>query len=336
MDIDVILDARADAGQLAELGGLAERVGIRGVWVSSLLDSRDPFTNLVVLARSTKKILLGPVAVNPYDIHPVRIASSFLTLNELADGRARLVIGGGGEALEALGIQPKRRVRVVRECVDIIKAAASGEPVHYSGEIFQVNNLRLAWLEAPTPPVYIGASMEQMLRMAAKTADGIMMSDMPVALAARAIATLDKSLVVTEKTRPEFTTNAFAAWHVYPDRKQAVREAKQWLVLRGIFRSWLLREFLAESDVELVMSRRDEFWHAFSERSDCIEGVPDAVLDALIENITLTGTPDQLDQKIEKLHAYEAVGLNAIALRLYHDPAASIRLLGERVVPALR
>ena len=139
------------ASELAELGQLAEQFGIRGVWVSSLLDSRDPFVNLVVLAQSTEKILLGPVAVNPYDIHPVRIASSFLTLNELAGGRARLVIGGGGEALEALGIQPERRVRVVRECVEIIKAAAAGESVQYSGELFQASNLCLSWLEAPTP-----------------------------------------------------------------------------------------------------------------------------------------------------------------------------------------
>ena len=126
MEIDVILDTRASADQLAELGQIAEENGIRGVWVSSLLDSRDPFTNLSVLAQSTTRLNLGPVAVNPYDMHPVRIASALLTLNELADGRARIVIGGGGEALDSLGIKPQRRVRVVAECVEIIKAAASG------------------------------------------------------------------------------------------------------------------------------------------------------------------------------------------------------------------
>ena len=67
MEIDVILDTRASAHQLAELGQIAENNGIRGVWVSSLLDSRDPFTNLSVLAQSTTRLNLGPVAVNPYD-----------------------------------------------------------------------------------------------------------------------------------------------------------------------------------------------------------------------------------------------------------------------------
>ena len=136
LDIDIILDARASAQELAELGRLAEESGIRGVWVSSLPDSRDPFTNLSLLAQATHRILLGPVAVNPWDTHPVRIASAFLTLNELANGRARIVIGGGGEALQALGIRSERRVRVVGECVEIMQAAVSRAPVDYAGEIF--------------------------------------------------------------------------------------------------------------------------------------------------------------------------------------------------------
>jgi len=336
MEIDVILDTRASAAELSELGQLAEKNGIRGVWVSSLLDSRDPFTNLSVLAQSTTRLMLGPVAVNPYDMHPVRIASALLTLNELANGRARIVIGGGGEALDSLGIKPQRRVRVVAECVEIIKAAATGQPVSHSGEIFQVSSLCLKWLKANAPPVYVGASMQQMLGMSARVADGIMMSDMPPALATAAIATLDKSLAEHSRERPEFQTNCFAAWHVYADPQQARREARKWLVLRGIFRPWLLSEFLADEDVELVMRSEPAFWQAFNAQSHIVEGVPDSVLDALVENLTFTASIDDLDRKIEKLHEYLASGLSGISLRLYHDPAASIRLLGERVLPALQ
>ena len=42
MKIDLILDARANEAELAELGCLAEELGFSGVWVSSLLDGRDP------------------------------------------------------------------------------------------------------------------------------------------------------------------------------------------------------------------------------------------------------------------------------------------------------
>ena len=336
MKIDVILDTRANADELAELGQLAERHGVHGIWVSSLLDSRDPFANLSVLARSTREINLGPVAVNPFDTHPVKIASSLLTLNELAGGRARIVIGGGGEALAALDIKPVRRVRAVSECVEIIKAVATGAPVDYTGEIYSVHNLRLAWLEADAPSIFVGASMEQMLRMSARVADGIMMSDMPTPLVMAAIETLDASLGKFGKRRPAFRTNGFAAWHVYADREQAVREARQWLVLRGIFRPWVLEQFLDPAHVDLVMSSAPAFWKAFNSQSHIVEGVPDAVLDTMVENLTFVAALTELDHQIEKLKKFAAAGLQAIALRLYRDPAESIRLLGERVIPALR
>jgi len=333
--IDVILDARESAAHLAELGQLAEEAGIRGVWVSSLLDSRDPFTNLSVLATTTQRLLLGAIAVNPFDTHPVRIAASLLTLNELADGRARIVIGGGGEALAAVGIEPLRRVRAVAECVEIIKAAATGNTVDFQGELYEVSNLRFGWLDSPAPPVYVGASMDQMLRMAARVADGSMMSDMPVPLAAAAIQSLDRALDHHDRQRPAFRTNAFAAWHVYDDPDRAIREARQWLVLRGIFRPWVLEEFLDEDAVELVMRSADVFWAAFRTGSHLVEGVPDRVLDALVRNLAFVGGISAIDNQINKLKSYEAAGLEAIALRLYADPAASIRAIGERVIPAL-
>jgi alkanesulfonate monooxygenase SsuD/methylene tetrahydromethanopterin reductase-like flavin-dependent oxidoreductase (luciferase family) len=208
--------------------------------------------------------------------------------------------------------------------------------VNYRGEIFTVSNLRFGWLEAEAPPVFVGASMAQMLAMSARVASGIMMSDMPVLLAAQAISTLDESLEKYGRRRPQFQTNAFAAWHVYPDREQAMRESRQWLVLRGIFRPWVLREFLDEKEVELVMASSAAFWNAFRSQSPIVDGVPDSVLDRMVENLAFVGGQSDIEKKTEKLRAFEKAGLNSIALRLYRDPAESIKLLGQRVLPALR
>jgi len=335
LKIDVILDARASAAELAELGRLAEAAGIRGVWVSSLLDSRDPFTNLGSLAAATQRVSLGPIAVNPFDMHPVRIAAALLTLNEMAKGRARIVIGGGGEALAALGITPARRVRAVAECVEIIRSAAAGEAVDYTGGLYEVHNLQFGWAQSPPPPVYVGASQVQMLRMAARVADGSMMSDMPVPLAAAALDTLDSALAQHGRERAGYGTNAFAAWHVYADRAQAVAEARRWLVLRGIFRPWVLETFLDAADVALVMRSADAFWNAFRNASPIVDGVPDEILDALLAQFAFVGDYDDVERQIDKLRQFSAAGLDAIALRLYTDPAESIRMIGERIVPAL-
>lgn len=336
MQIDVILDTRAKPQALAGLGRLAEANGIGGVWVSSLNDSRDPFTNMALLAQATSRIALGPIAVNPFDTHPLKIAASFLTLNELAGGRARIVIGGGGEALQALGIVPARRVRAVRECLEIVQAAKTGAPVNYEGELYQVRDCRFGWIEAPAPPVYAAAGQEQMLRMAAGAADGIMLSDMPPGPARGAIGLLDAALATRGKSRPAFWTSVFTAWHVYDDLAEARAEARRWLLLRGIFRPWLLAEFLAPEEVEIVMASRAAFARAFAAGSAEVDGVPDRVLDALVDNVTLCGTPGDVEKLAGKLRALAGAGLGGVALRLYARPEVSIRLIGERILPALR
>lgn len=335
MELDVILDTRASARELRDLGVLAERHGLHGVWVSSLLDSRDPWANLMPLAAATARIRLGPIAVNPFDTHPARIAAGLLTLNEAASGRARVVIGGGGEALQALGITPARRVRAVREALAIIRAAASGGPVDFSGELYQVRNLQFRWLGAPPPRLYAGASQAQMLRMAAVAADGVMLSDLPAGPAAGALGTLHAALAAAGRDTAAFPTTVFTAWHVYPDREAGRREARRWLLLRGIFRPWLLADFLAPADVDLVMASQPAFARAFAAGSDVVEGVPGRVLDALVDNVTLCGSTADLPAVIGHLRKLKAAGLGGVALRLYADPAASIRLLGREVLPAL-
>jgi 5,10-methylenetetrahydromethanopterin reductase len=335
MQLDVILDARASARELGELGVLAERSGLHGVWVSSLLDSRDPWANLALLAGRTRRIRLGPIAVNPFDTHPARIAAGLLTLNELAGGRAQVVIGGGGEALQALDIVPARRVRAVGETLAIIRAAASGQPVNFTGELYRVRNLQFRWLCAPPPLLHAGASQAQMLRMAATAADGVMMSDLPAGPAAAALGTLRTALAAAGRDAASFPTTVFTAWHVYADGNAARREARRWLLLRGIFRPWLLAGFLAPADVDLVMASQGAFARAYAAGSDVVDGVPERILDALVDNVTVCGSTAGLPAIIDHLLALKAAGLGGVALRLYADPAASIRLIGREVLPAL-
>jgi len=335
MKVDVILDARASASELAELGLLAEQQGFDGVWVSSLLDGRDPFTNFTTLAQQSSRIKLGPIAVNPWDIHPVRIAASLYTLNEFAGGRARIVIGGGGEALQAINLEPKRRVRAVQECVEILKLAGSGKRNDYIGQLYQVKGHQLTWLTANSPAVYVGANMPQMLRMAAAVADGVMMSDMPPALAEAALKQLAGNLADKGRSLADFWSGSFTAWHVYADKEQARREACQWMLLRGLFRPWVLSRFLNPDDVSLVMNNTQSFVDAFVNQTHVIKNVPDAVLDKLVKNLTLTGSLDDIDSLVEHLREYKAIGLQSVSLRIYTDAAASLKLIGEQIIPAL-
>jgi alkanesulfonate monooxygenase SsuD/methylene tetrahydromethanopterin reductase-like flavin-dependent oxidoreductase (luciferase family) len=335
MHIDIILDSRLDAKKIAKLGSLAESYGIQTVWNSSLLDGHDPFTNLSLLADTSSNIRLGPIAVNPFDMHPVRIASSLLSLNELCDGRANIVIGGGGEALEALSIKPERRVRAVRECVEILKGVTQQKPLNYQGELYQVKRFNPFWATSTPPAIYVGANMPQMLAMAAKVADGIFMSDLPPALVQQSIKIANSALAATDQANKPLRFNNFYAWHVYDDREVAVSEARQWLALRAIFRRWVNESFLSSVDCDIVEANFNAFLDAARNKTPIIKGVPEPLIDQLVQNMTLTGHVNELDRIIDRLIEFKRAGLTDIALRLYQQPEASIKLIGERVIPAL-
>ena len=337
MDIDLILDARVSADELAEQGQLAEQLGFSGIWVSSLLDGRDAFSNLSVLARATQQISIGVIAVNPWDMHPVKISSALHTLNELCNGRARIVIGGGGEALASLGLKPERRVRAVRETIEIIKQTSAGQRFDYSGELYQAMGYGLGWLTAAAPQVYAGANQQQMLRMTGRVADGAMLSDLPPRQAADAMQFARNAAVENGRVVSDLWFSSFTAWHVYPDLEKAQEEARRWLLLRGLFRPWVLAEFLEEPEIDCVMSNEAAFLDAFVSGSGDVRGVPESVLIKLVQHLTLTATPDALDDVMAELHAYnKSAGLSAISLRLYEQPQVSMELLATSIMPGLK
>ncbi|MDB4308285.1 LLM class flavin-dependent oxidoreductase [Gammaproteobacteria bacterium] len=335
MNIDLILDARASAAELAELGVLAEHLGFSGIWVSSLLDGRDPFANMSLLAQATSHIAMGPIAVNPWDMHPVRISGALHTLNELSEGRARIVIGGGGEALASLGLQPERRVRAVRECVEIIRTASLGKRFDYEGQLYTAQRYGLGWLSAQRPQVYVAANMAQMLRMSGQVADGVMLSDLPPKLASTAIAAARSAAADAGRNAAELHFNSFTAWHVYDDEQQARNEAKRWLLLRGLFRPWVLETFLEPAEIKLIMRSQPAFVKAFVEGNHVIAGVSAALTDKLVDELTLTASSSNVEALIAELQASARAGLSSVSLRLYEQPAASMRLLSDRVLPAL-
>jgi alkanesulfonate monooxygenase SsuD/methylene tetrahydromethanopterin reductase-like flavin-dependent oxidoreductase (luciferase family) len=333
MNIDLILDTRASADDLAEQATLAEDLGFTGIWVSSLMDGRDPFTNLSVAARATSRIALGPIAVNPYDMHPVRISSALYTLNELAGGRARIVLGGGGEAMEALGIQAHRRVRALREAIELVQQTASGERFDYNGEIFTAKGYGLRWLTAPAPKVFVGANMDQMLRMSGRNAEGVMLSDMPPVLARPAIDQ-SKASAREHGRDPEFMWfGNFMAWHVYPDLQKAQAEARRWLMVRGLFRPWVLETFLEPDEVAEVMDHQQAFIDAFIHQDDNIAGVDPAVTEKLVEHLTLTAASDNLDHVISHLDEYRDTGLTTLCIRVYEEPKVAMQEIASKIMP---
>ena len=84
MDIDIILEPDLSPTQVAELGVAAERLGIRALWSSNYHFQYDAFLSLAPVAAATSKLIIGPLAVSPWEMHPLKMANTLLTLNEMS------------------------------------------------------------------------------------------------------------------------------------------------------------------------------------------------------------------------------------------------------------
>ena len=336
MQVDIILAGDFGPPEVARLGSLAEGYGIRALWVSDYPAAPDPIIALSRLALESKRILVGALAINPYELHPLKMAGSLLTLNELSHGRACALIGAGGGTSGTTAGRRERKVRAVGECITIVRQAARAHAVDHQGEIYTVRRYRPAWAVSPPPLIYAAANKPQMLRMAARVADGVMVGDMTPAKLREALGILDAALAACGRSRADFRVSNFWAWHVKQDGQRARREACRELALRGMLNEWYLRPFLSETQLELVRAHRGAFFKAFSSGSGVIEGVPPEIVDTLVENLTCTGSLDDLDRHVERLREFARLGLSEIALRLHDDPEEGIRMIGEVVVPALQ
>ncbi|MCL4790776.1 MAG: LLM class flavin-dependent oxidoreductase [Gammaproteobacteria bacterium] len=337
MQIDIVLDSQLPSAQLRELGLLAERHGIHAVWCASYLDGRDPFGNLTELARASSTIRLGPIALSPYELHPFRIAMALLTLNELCPGRAQAIIGGGGEVVMALEIPRTRRVRAVREAIDIVKGATTRRPFSYHGQMYSINDYDPQWITAAAPPaVFAAANRPQMLRMSARAADGIMMSDLSPALARAAVGAVHGHLREFGRDPAAFGFNNFMAWYVYDDLQEARHEARRWIGFRAIFREYMMREFMSADDFAVILEHIPQIYAMAARNAHSVEGLPDRLLDMCVDHLTLTGTTGDMDHVIAHLLELKAAGCTQVSLELKKHQAHGIRLIGERVIPALR
>jgi 5,10-methylenetetrahydromethanopterin reductase len=336
MRVQIFLDAGIPAPEVVQLGALAADYGVDTLWASSFPARRDPLLCLAGLAAQPGALRLGAVPLSPYEVHPLKLADGLLTLNEMSGGRVSATIGGlGHSVMRVTGLTPVRRVRAVRECVEILRAAASGAAVDYVGELYTLQNYQADWVTQPPPRLYVGANGPQMLRMAGAVADGVMLSDVPRARMPEVMGQLQAGRARGALVGQPLEVTNFFAWHIQEDAAAAQAEARMELVWRGLLQAWHTEPFLGAATAARVEQQRDAFLQAFLTRSPEIAGVPAATVQALVDHLTFTGGPAAIEGVAEELTRFAAAGLDAVTLKIHGDAAAAIRLIGERLIPAL-
>ena len=161
--------------RVADLGAAAEDAGFDAVFASCHYNNRDPFVALDRVAAATESVRVGPGVANPYDTHPVKLASQVATLDEVSGGRAVLGVGAGDRStLSNLGVERDRPLRRVLESMKVAQELWAGERVDHDGT-FVARDAGLNY-DAGEIPVYVGAQGPHMLRMAGKHADGVLVN----------------------------------------------------------------------------------------------------------------------------------------------------------------
>jgi hypothetical protein len=360
MDIDIILEPDVSPQQLAELAVEAEKLGIRAVWSSNYHMHYDAFLALAPAAMATSKILLGPLAISPWEMHPLKMANAVLTLNEMSNGRAMIGVSGGGGVLGAIGwkasndgsgwphvdpdtrkAEPDRRLRATRECIEVLQQARSGKfSMRYDGGVFEIRRpWGMAWAKQAGPMIYNCASGPKMIQLGARIAEGIQFSDFTPDMLPAAMENVRAGLTEREVPIDDFRVGNFWAWHIKQDKAASMYEARRELIWRGgvvgMIKDDLMPHLKDEAEFELMRENWDNFRIAFRDRSGNIKGVPEDLLNRLIAGMASAGDMSDIDREIERYQQFASGGLTELSIRLFDDPMDGLKMLGKHVLPAL-
>ncbi|MCX5521736.1 LLM class flavin-dependent oxidoreductase [Streptomyces bobili] len=158
----------------------AERLGLDICWVAEAWGSEAP-SPLGYLAAKTERMLLGSGIIQLGTRTPMAIARAAITLSQITEGRFLLGLGPSGpQVIEGLhGVPFARPLSRMRETVDIVRQAATGEKISYSGREYQVplpggegKPMRLSMRAEHDIPVYLATLSPKMLHLTGEIADG--------------------------------------------------------------------------------------------------------------------------------------------------------------------
>jgi 5,10-methylenetetrahydromethanopterin reductase len=341
MDIELILDSDWDPQQVAEIAVEAEKAGVRTIWHSNITNTWDPFIGLVPAALATSKIKLGVLAISPYEMHPLKIANAILSLNELANGRAIVALGGGGAValniVDDLDFKKMRIVRGVREAAEIIYLIASGNfYTGYPGQVFKLTKpSRMKYCKAPRPRIFTCSMGPQMLRMGGRIADGLQVGDVPPGRMEEVMEDIQAGLSQRQYPADDFRISNFWAWHIKKDRDASMHEARCQLFARAeVIRPNIgLEHVCNEAEAQIVKDNFMSFMMANITRSGEIKDVPESLVEHLIKEVSSAGDFGDIDREVERYREFEKSGLTDLALRIFDDPMGNLKTIKERVMP---
>ncbi|MEV6240757.1 LLM class F420-dependent oxidoreductase [Lentzea sp. NPDC051838] len=294
---------------VSELAGL----GYTDVW-SAETTGTDAFTPLALAAQWSSELRFGPAIVPVYTRGPATLAMSAATMAEVTGGRFVLGIGSSSPAIVQRwnSIPFEEPFKRTRDTLRFLKAALAGEKVTAEYDTFKVSGFKLERPPAEKVPIMLAALRPNMLRLAAREADGAITNW---------LAATDVAKVREELGDAELAARIFVCPTEDADAARALGRMliSTYLTVPAYaaFHDWLGR-----GDVLRPMH---EAWAA-GDRKAASKSIPDEVVDALVVH-------GSLDQCRARVAEYQAAGVDTPIIALLPtggDQVEQVRALAPK------
>jgi alkanesulfonate monooxygenase SsuD/methylene tetrahydromethanopterin reductase-like flavin-dependent oxidoreductase (luciferase family) len=302
------------AGQVLGYARAAERHGFDELWVVEDLGSRGGIAQAGAVLASTGRIIVG-IGILPAGARNAAFAAMELaTLAQLFPGRLIAGIGHGMPAwMRQVGAWPASPLTLLAEYTTALRALLRGGPGPANGRYVHVEGLVITEVPESPPPVVLGVRGPRSLAVAGEHADGVNLAE-PAAPAYIAAALTQAG---RSAPAPGFEVIAYDLAAVDDDPTAARERVRPALAPVG------------EPDWAPHLAAMP-FAEAFA-RLRAASATPEAFAANLphgwVDELTLSGTPDQVRDRIAARHAAGAT--SSVLIPVGHDPLAALDQLAR-------
>lgn len=311
-----------------ELAKYAEEKGFDAVWQAESRLVRDAIVPMAAFAAHTERIKVGSGVINNWTRNIGLLASTYLTLDDLAPDRIICGIGAWWDPLaKNVGIERRKPLKAMRETVEVLRRLLNLENVTFHGEFHYVNDIELDVVhgrrEPRNVPIYIGATGPQMMELTGEIADGVVLNYcVPPAYNDMAMERLEKGARRAGRSVEDLDRPQLVVCSVHEDRAQAIRGAKM-LLTQYLAQQPHIAKASGESQETVEKIQSVLGWPATKEQ---IETAMKYVSDDLVLRITATGTPEEAKAKVRE---YVNRGCTCPILYPLGDPRLMIDTFAE-------
>ncbi|MFJ4715403.1 LLM class flavin-dependent oxidoreductase [Streptomyces sp. NPDC088785] len=300
----------------------AERLGLDICWVAEAWGSEAP-SPLGYLAARTERMLLGSGIIQLATRTPAAIARAAITLSNISEGRFLLGLGPSGpQVVEGLhGVPFARPLARMRETVEIVRLAVSGEKIAYEGREFTLplpggdaRPMRLSMRAEHELPIYLATLSPKMLRLTGEVADGWLgTSFVPEGAKEAYFDHLDAGLAAAGRTRADLDICQGAEVHFAEDEESlrgivASRKKELAFSLGGMgsaSTNFYNQAYSRQGWAEVAAAVRER-WQGGDR-----DGAAALVTDEMVLATTLIGTEEMVRARLE---VWRDAGVNTVRL----------------------